>query len=273
MKLFMLSMTFLLFSPFIYGGIEKNKPSEFQVIPLNSPVKEKTAKFALKAPQGYIIQGVKFRVQKASEVLIKEKNYSPTKLISGSGGHELHIPLEGATPGFYRLFVKVKSKKDRGEERDFKTVYKDFVSFIVAEKSSGVPMPDPSQNKATLAGIDSDRDGIRDDIQIWIDGEFANNPSLRNGMRQLASALQVQITSTTNQEISILSTYNFLRSMRCIASLTSLNDTMRLKTTLKERALNTKDRLHAEIKANEHFSGQGYEVSIDPEYLRSQCDF
>lgn len=273
MKLFMLSMTFLLFSPFIYGGIEKNKPSEFQVIPLNSPVKEKTAKFALKAPQGYIIQGVKFRVQKASEVLIKEKNYSPTKLISGSGGQELHIPLEGVTPGFYRLFVKVKSKKDKGEERDFKTVYKDFVSFIVAEKSSGVPMPDPSQNKATLAGIDSDLDGIRDDIQIWIDKEFADNLSLRNGMRQLASSLQTQILSTHDQELSNLATRNFLRSMSCMTYLVGLDQKMRLKNLLKEKALNTKDRLYAEIKANEHFSGQGLSVSIDPEYTKSQCDF
>ncbi|WP_408096153.1 hypothetical protein ACJVC5_14030 [Peredibacter sp. HCB2-198] len=36
-------------------------------------------------------------------------------------------------------------------------------------KKSGVQMPDPVKNDATIAGVDSDNDGIRDDIQVWID--------------------------------------------------------------------------------------------------------
>lgn len=273
MKLFALPMIFFLFTPYVFGRIEKNKLSEFQVVPLNSPVEGVTAKFALNAPKGFDIQSVRFRIQKASAVSIKETNYSSTKLIAGSNGQELHIPLEGATPGFYRLFIKVKSNNDKGEERDFKTVYKDFVSFIVAENSSEVPMPDLSQNKATLAGIDSDLDGIRDDIQIWINKEFADNPSLRNGMKQLASSLQTQILTTHDPELSNLATRNFLRSMSCMTHLVGIDQKMRLKNKLKEKALNTRDRLKAEIKANEHFSGQGLSVSIDPEYTKSQCDF
>lgn len=273
MKFFILTMISLSFAAFAFGGIERNRPSEFQVIPLNSPVKERTAKFSLKAPQGFEIQSIKFRIQKASEVLIKETNYSSIKLVAGSNGQELHIPLEGATPGFYRLFVKVKNKNDNIEELDFKTVFKDFVNFIVAEKSSGVPMPDPSQNNATLGGVDSDYDGIRDDIQIWIDKEFTNNIPLRNGMKQLASSLQTQILSTHDPELSNLATRIFLRSMSCMTHLVGIDQKMRLKNKLKEKALNTKDRLKAEIKANEHFSGQGLSVSIDPEYTKSQCDF
>lgn len=273
MKFFTLPMIFFLFTPYVFGRIEKNIPSEFQVVPLNSPVKEVTAKFALKAPRGFDIQSVKFRVQKSSDVLIKDNSYSPIKLISGPTAQELHIPIEGATPGFYRLFVKVISKKDQDKEQEFKSAYKDFVSFIVAEKTSHVQMPDSSLNKSTLGGVDTDQNGIRDDIQIWINKKFAQKPNLKNGMQQMASALQTQILSTSNKELSILSTYNFLRSMRCVGALVTLDETMRLKNSLKNEALNTKDRLYAEIKANEHFSGQGYSVSIDPEYMRSQCDF
>lgn len=273
MKLFTLPMIFFLFTPYVFGRIEKNKPSEFQIVPLNSPVKEVTAKFALNAPKGFDIQSVKFRVQKSSDVLIKDKSYSPIKLISGPTAQELHIPIEGVTPGFYRLFVKVISKKDKDKEQEFKSDYKDFVSFIVAEKTTHVQMPDSSLNKSTLAGIDTDQNGIRDDIQIWINKKFAQNPNLKNGMQQMASALQTQILSSSNKELSIMSTYNYLRSMKCVGSLVSLDENIRLKNSLKERTLNTKDRLYAEIKANEQFSGQRIPVSIDVEYMRSQCDF
>lgn len=59
MKLLILTMISLSFAAFAFGGIERNQPSEFQFIPLNSPVKDKTAKFSLKAPQGFEIQSVK----------------------------------------------------------------------------------------------------------------------------------------------------------------------------------------------------------------------
>ncbi len=38
------------------------------------------------------------------------------------------------------------------------------------------PMPAEALGKATLLGVDSDRDGVRDDVEIWINDRFSNIP-------------------------------------------------------------------------------------------------
>ncbi len=51
------------------------------------------------------------------------------------------------------------------------------------------PMPSPSENDKTLLGIDANKNGIRDDIDIWINrtGKTYNE---RMALRQLAKALR-----------------------------------------------------------------------------------
>lgn len=54
--------------------------------------------------------------------------------------------------------------------------------------------PDPGKaGKATLAGIDSDHDGLRDDVQRWIATHYPDSEKTRAALRQKAVALQTYI--------------------------------------------------------------------------------
>ena len=47
--------------------------------------------------------------------------------------------------------------------------------------------PDPGEEgKKTIQGIDSDRDGVRDDVQMWIYAFVPNEPKRQMALRQMA---------------------------------------------------------------------------------------
>lgn len=45
------------------------------------------------------------------------------------------------------------------------------------------PMPDLSENNSTLSGIDSNKNGLRDDVEIWINRTYSD-PNIRMAMKQ-----------------------------------------------------------------------------------------
>ncbi|WP_408096154.1 hypothetical protein ACJVC5_14035 [Peredibacter sp. HCB2-198] len=255
----------------------KHKPSLFDVVPLNSPVRESIAKFLLKTPKDFEIDQVMFKVKNANELFIKEKDYSPTNLVSGPGGKELHIPISSLKNGFYRLFVRIRTvekvkPKYRYHDHDFKSSYHNFVKFVI-EKKSGVQMPDPVKNDATVAGVDSDNDGIRDDIQLWIESKYPVSSNVKKGLQQQARARQLNLVNAVNKENSIISTRSYLNSSTCLAAILGGSEQMKLTNELNKRLINTKDRIYAELNASSNFSGQVYSLAVTLEEEKSLCDF
>ncbi len=247
--------------------------STFEVIPLNSPVKDGLARFLIKSPPDFKIQQLKFKIHNANELILKEKEYVVSKLIDGPQGKELHVSMKAQPPGFYRLHVKVKTKKDKDEEFQYKSAYLDHARFVLEAAKPGVPMPDPIQNKATVAGIDSDNDGIRDDVQIWIDSTYADQPSVRLATRQMAASFQLRILSIHDQVLSNLATRNYLYSMFCLETLVGFDGETPIRNKLEDLFLNTKDRLHADIKASGNFNGQRFTSPAGLEGKKATCSF
>ena len=230
--------------------------STFEVISINSPVKDGLARFLIKSPPDFKIQQLKFKIHNANELIQKEKEYVISKLINGPHGKELQVNMKDQPPGFYRLHVKVKTKKDKGEEFQYKSAYLDYARFVLEAAKPGVPMPDPVQNKATVAGIDSDNDGIRDDVQIWIDSTYSEKPLVRLATRQMAASFQLRILSVHDKALSILATRNYLNSMSCLEAIVGFDEETPIRRKLKDLYLNTKERLYADIKASGNFNGQ-----------------
>ena len=251
----------------------KIEKSVFDVIPLNTPVTDGLARFALKEPAGFEISEVKIKVHSARELILKEKNYSFSKLIQNKQQKELHIDVKDYSPGFYRLYVKVKTKKDKDKEHQYSSAYIDFARFVVEPKKSEVPMPDPDQNNATVGGIDSDNDGIRDDVQIWINETYKNQPQTKLAVRQMAGAFQNLLITAGDRDISIIAARGFLNSTTCLEEITGTNEESLIRRSLKKIFLNTKERLLAEIKANGYFSGQSYTIDVDDYKRKSLCLF
>jgi len=121
----------------------------FDVIPLNSPVKDSFARFKIVIPTGYDLDEVSYHVRNAGRLFEKNKIHQRIKLITGSEGKELKISVSGLPSGFYQLFVKVKDKKNK--EHHFRTKFKDHAMFVV-DSSLQVPAPNPKLNDKTIAG-------------------------------------------------------------------------------------------------------------------------
>lgn len=58
--------------------------------------------------------------------------------------------------------------------------------------------PDAAANNATLAGVDSNQNGIRDDVERAIYTKYKNTPKVAVAMLQYAKALQMEFTHVTN---------------------------------------------------------------------------
>lgn len=243
---------------------------EFDVIPLNSPVKGPVAKFLLKAPNKLDIDEVYYQVRNAGRIFEQVNSYQKINLVDGPQGKEIRLSISKLPFGFYQLFVKVKNSK--GEEFKYRNRYKDHAMFAV-DQSSEVPIPDEKLNSKTVGGVDSDWDGVRDDIQRWINETYSVQPKLRMAMRQMAMGKQLELLSVSDRTQSIAASKKYLASMDCLGVFISIDAKSMLMNELSTRMLNTKDRLYADIKSNSNFSGQGITLPNNQEEEKSHCDF
>lgn len=238
----------------------KFTPSIFQVTPLNSPVKGPTAKFLLKTPPEFEVEKLKYKIKNAGKILEKDMPLQNINLVNGSNGKELHIPVSKLSPGFYQLHLTVVDKTGK-KEHGFRSAFHEYVRFVIDE-SLQVPIPDPKKNDATIAGIDSDEDGIRDDVQRWINETYASQPNLKLAMKQYATAHQNVLITANNKDLNIQATYQTFNAISCAIGVTkSVNQGHEESERVLVKQLNSKERLITEKKADLNFHGQGGEVS------------
>lgn len=120
-----------------------------------------------------------------------------------------------------------------------------------------------------VAGIDSNNDGIRDDVEKYIDEIYKNDPKIRLAARQFAKALQIVIS---NPENALKTQASVRKAFGCMSYL--VNDDydryQDITDRIKAQVLNTQERNVAYIKYNGKLSG---EVLTVPETNNTQCDF
>src|SRR3989344_9324919 len=82
------------------------------------------------------------------------------------------------------------------------------------------PEPDPALKDATIAGIDANQNGIRDDVELAIFKEYPNSAKTRAALLQYALALQMEFTqSFTNTEIVTAVAEQTSRGDDCVSEL------------------------------------------------------
>ncbi|MDE2071474.1 MAG: hypothetical protein KGI70_01945 [Patescibacteria group bacterium] len=62
------------------------------------------------------------------------------------------------------------------------------------------PPPDKAHNDATVAGIDKNNNGIRDDVELWIFSKYPNSAKIRAAELQYAMTEQMYFTQVFNTE-------------------------------------------------------------------------
>lgn len=134
---------------------------------------------------------------------------------------------------------------------------------------SGLP-PDPGEaGRGTLAGVDVDADGIRDDIQRYIALTYADSPRTQAGLRQLALALGVVLIEAGSKTDSVENTTAFQQAIECLYYVRP-DSARTIKNELLARMLNTKSRTKAYAAFNDDIAG---EIFLEAGPTASPCRF
>jgi hypothetical protein len=132
--------------------------------------------------------------------------------------------------------------------------------------------PDPGEaGKETLAGIDSDDDGIRDDIQRYIALNYPESEKTRAALRQASFALQKAILESHDEESALYNTELEARASECIRYIHP-DEGRKIDNLLVAEFLNTLERSRAYLEYNSKLGGHVFGTKDMDEY-KTSCTF
>jgi hypothetical protein len=137
--------------------------------------------------------------------------------------------------------------------------------------------PDPgAAGKATLAGIDSDNDGVRDDVQRWIAMTYPNSAKTRAALTQMAKAKQMILMNAADAVNARTYALEAGRASGCISYVrkqvlgTIVTDAYDIKREIEAIYLNTYLRTMAYLQYDSHLGGMSFTL---PPNNSSVCNF
>ncbi len=132
--------------------------------------------------------------------------------------------------------------------------------------------PDPGKaGKATLEGIDSDGDGVRDDIQRYIALTYPDSARTRAALTQLAKVNQQAILNADNKPLSLDNGSAQDRAIECLWYL--LDDgAIAVSHGLRAVILNTVERNRVYIRYNDQLAGEVF-PSVPLSQDKFSCEF
>ena len=132
--------------------------------------------------------------------------------------------------------------------------------------------PDPGEaGKATLAGIDSDGDGIRDDIQRYIALTYPDSRKTRAALKQFTLALHSAILESPDEESALSNTELEARAGECLWYIHS-EDAIIISNLLMAEYLNTLERSRAYLEYDSKLGGHVF-GSKDLDTYKTSCTF
>ncbi len=143
-----------------------------------------------------------------------------------------------------------------------------------------VPLPpDPGEaGKATLEGIDSDGDGLRDDIQRYIAFTFANSPSVRAAAAAYAKKVQETFFVGNDRVKAVNLAADVQRTRHCFdflfggQTVEDLLRSHRATGALLAEVLNTEIRSRSYLAYDAQLAGGVYPVLPESEWKKG-CSF
>ncbi len=123
----------------------------------------------------------------------------------------------------YRMFVL------QGEKNTDAEVAKIHATRLSLDDVMGKNLPPaPTNPDATVQGVDANKNGIRDDVELAIFKEYPNFAKTRAVLLQYALALQMQMTlPIVNKETVTATVEDGDRAVHCIWSISSRSDMKR----------------------------------------------
>ncbi len=143
------------------------------------------------------------------------------------------------------------------------------LTILESPPGGGLP-PDPGDaGKLTLEGIDSDGDGIRDDIQRFIALNHPDSEKLRAALTQYTRGLQQALLVRDDKALALNAASELDRAGECLWFLLD-EEAPDIKNELLARILNTVERSRAYLTYNAQLFGGIFPIASD---LKSSCAF
>ena len=142
---------------------------------------------------------------------------------------------------------------------------------VLADNGVVLP-PDPGEEgNVALLGIDSDGDGVRDDIQRYIYFTYPDDEKLRLGLTYYAKEFQGVIADADDRE----ATYNHAKKMarhgECLFHIKG-RDSINICRALRAEILNTRERSVAYITYSDNLGGRVIRGAPREEW-KDSCSF
>jgi len=157
--------------------------------------------------------------------------------------------------------VKLNFDKDKTDAA-VAAIHAQKITLADVEGKNLPPVSDQAENDATVAGIDKNNNGVRDDVELVIFKKYPNSAKIRAAELQYAVALQLMITKVFDSGSWEAAAQEESRANYCIAETYPRSDLgtfgkvidMREKE-VEDSVLNTEMRKVAEETANKYIVG------------------
>jgi len=132
--------------------------------------------------------------------------------------------------------------------------------------------PAPSNPDATVAGVDANRNGIRDDVELAIFEAYPESAKTRAALLQYALALQMETTQNlVNEGIVIAAVQEESRAYLCVGKIVNKDDMQKyIEKVTGLREFVEKEQLDTDQRVN--FRDEFYKNIGSHESLQTTCD-
>ena len=142
---------------------------------------------------------------------------------------------------------------------------------VLADDGVVLP-PDPGEEgKLTLLGIDSDGDGVRDDIQRYIYFTYPDDEKLRLGLTYYAKEFQGVLADADDREAVYNYAIKMARHGECLFYIKG-RDSTNIRRAIRAEILNTRERSIAYITYSDNLGGRVISKSPINEW-KDSCSF
>jgi hypothetical protein len=141
--------------------------------------------------------------------------------------------------------------------------------FFVIPIENGTLPPDPGEdNNSTIAGIDSDSDGVRDDLQRYVAIKYPSSYETRVSLEKLIKA-QTNMMINANNSNAVRSQMGQLdKATECLFYIRP-NDAHLVAKDIWSKILNTPQRLSAYLTADQYASGSVLSIPLKEDWYSS----
>lgn len=235
---------------------------KLSVIALNSPVKESNLSVKLEGIEG--IDAVWFKPKNGGIEVAGELFRNGSNVIGKFKGSAL-------VPGAYEFRVKVRTASGGSSQNDAASV-----AFVKFEIDASLEVADPGDaGKKSLLGIDVDNDGVRDDVQRWINETYSGKESTKKALKQLSKVFSKRFTVLSSKQASIEAAYLVDEAVTCLDWI-DIETGLEKNRSLRKIFNNTNERIKANLVAEGYLHGIGSSpksLSVSWDNSHQLCDF